>query len=230
MSPLAKWWWWSLDYLSALAGQLRGVFMGTVPAAYDQGEELLPIVVLIPGVYERWSFLAPLASRLNSRGYRMLPVPALKGNRVAVSEGAEIVRTAISVRGPGRYVILGHSKGGLIGKAVLARGVAGAELIGMVAIATPFAGSAYARFLPGRTLRGLAPNDETILALTSDSAVNKRIVALQPRFDPHIPGERLLDGGAIVNLPASGHFRVLSRPGTAEVVAASIAQLGETAH
>lgn len=229
MNPLAKWLWWSLDYLAAIVGQLRGVFLRTVPEAYARGDESLPIAVLIPGVYERWSFLAPLASRLNALGYRVLAVTELKANRMAVNDGTEVVRAAISFRGTGRYVLVGHSKGGLIGKAVLAHGVPGAELIGMVAIATPFAGSAYARFLPGRTLRGLSPEDETIVALGGESAVNKRIIAIQPRFDPHIPGERTLDGGAIVNLPASGHFRVLGQQATITAVVSAIVQLSETA-
>ncbi len=190
MNPLAKWWWWLLDYVSALAGQFRGVLLRTVPAAYAQGDDALPIVVLIPGVYERWGFLATLAARLNSRGYRILAVTELKDNRVAVQAGAEIVRSVILAAGPGRYVIVGHSKGGLIGKAVLAAGVPDAVMVGMVAIATPFAGSAYARYMPGRTLRGLAPGDETILALAAEQTVNQRIIALQPRFDPHIPGNR----------------------------------------
>lgn len=228
MNPLAKGWWWSLDYVSAIVGQVRGALWRAVPAAYARGDETLPVVVLIPGVYERWGFLAALGARLNSRGYRVLPVTDLKDNRMPVRDGAATVTAAIAAHGPGRFVLVAHSKGGLIGKAVLSAGVPGAELVGMVAIATPFGGSVYARYLPGRTLRSLAPSDETILALRAHSSVNERIISVQPRFDPHIPGERTLDGGVVVTLQASGHFRVLARPDTVTAVVDGIERLQRT--
>ncbi|TQL48205.1 putative serine esterase DUF676 [Homoserinimonas aerilata] len=235
MNPLVKAWWWSLDYLSAIGGQLRGAFLRVVPEAYARGDDSLPAVVLIPGVYERWGFLATLAGRLNARGHRIVVIEGLRDNRMPVRDGADEVAAAIAAHGPGRYVLVGHSKGGLIGKALLARaeadpaaaGLRGVELIGMVAIATPFAGSAYARYLPGRTLRGLAPADETIVALARAEAVNRRIVSVLPAFDPHIPGERTLGGGSTtVTLRASGHFRVLRQEATIAAVVEGIDSLG----
>src|SRR5690606_20373764 len=97
----------------------------------------------------------------------ILVVDSLRDNRMPVRDGAEEVARAIGAHDATRYVLVGHSKGGLIGKAVLARGVEreGVVLDGLVAIATPFAGSTYARFMPGRTLRSLSPGDETIVGL-----------------------------------------------------------------
>lgn len=225
MNPFAKWWWWTLDYVAAAVGQLRGWRLRVIPEAYSSGDASLPVVVLIPGVYERWGFLGTLAAALNSRGYRILVVPALKDNRIEVTAAASLVRSAIRDAGPDRYVIVGHSKGGLIGKAVLTAGVIGAKLVGLVAIATPFAGSAYARYLPGRTLRGLAPDDATIAALASELDANRRIISIQPRFDPHIPGDRTLEGAEVVTLAASGHFRVLGHHATVEAVVDALRRL-----
>ncbi|MEE6280977.1 esterase/lipase family protein [Georgenia sp. MJ170] len=225
MTAAATAWWWLLDYAWAVTGLLRGVLRRTPPARYDDGDDALPTVVLIPGVYERWAFLAPLADALNDRGHRILTVPALGANRLPVLGGARHVREAVDTDRAHRYVLVGHSKGGLIGKAVLTEDDDGGEVLGLVALATPFSGSRYARFLPGRTLRGLSPRDATIRALTDRADVNGRVVSLLPDFDPHVPGERALEGATIVRLPDAGHFRTVGRPATADAVARAIAAL-----
>lgn len=235
MNWIAKGWWWFLDYLWALRGQWRGVLRRRAPERFGDGDPALSTVVLIPGVYERWVFLAPLADYLNERGYRILTLPALRDNRMPVLAAAEATAAALIVDAQNsdaerRYVLLGHSKGGLIGKLLLSGALppGAAELapiVGLVAIATPFAGSRYARRLPSRTLRGLSPVDDTIRMLAEKAEVNARVVAIQPRFDPHIPGDRSLLGAENVVLRASGHFRILGRPETFRVVREAIERL-----
>lgn len=229
MSVIQRLWWWGLDYASALWGQLLGSGMRVVPAAYARGDEGLPTVVLLPGVYEPWGFLEPVARHLNSEGYRVLPVPELGRNRKSVDDSAAIVAMTLLSKGVTRCVIVAHSKGGLIGKSLLLTTPAGVEIIGMVAVATPFAGSSYATLLPGRTMRALAPHDPTILALGLAGQANSRIVSILPSFDPHIPGERFLVGGEVLTLRDAGHFRVLRRREAHEAISAAVARLSASA-
>lgn len=235
MNWVAKGWWWFLDYLWALRGQWRGVRRRRAPRRFREGDPALPTVVLIPGVYERWVFLAPLAEYLNERGHRILTLPTLRDNRMPVLNAAEataaaLVADAQSTDAERRYVLLGHSKGGLIGKLLLTGTLLSGTtelppIVGLVAIATPFAGSRYARRLPSRTLRGLSPVDDTIRMLAGNAEINARVVAIQPHFDPHIPGDRSLLGAENVVLRASGHFRILGRPETFRVVREAIERL-----
>jgi triacylglycerol lipase len=101
-----------------------------------------------------------------------------------------------------------HSKGGLVGKRLLAH----PRVDRLIAIATPFSGSVYANFLPGRTLREFRPTNDALLELAADVASNARIVSIYPSFDPHIPGGSALDGAVNIEIPTTGHFRILSDP------------------
>jgi hypothetical protein len=82
----------------------------------------------------------------------------------------------------------------------------------MLAIATPFGGSRYARRMPVRTLRAFSPDDPSIRALSAQADVNARIVSVYARFDPHIPEGSELPGAKNVPLDTGGHFRVLAHP------------------
>jgi hypothetical protein len=114
-------------------------------------------------------------------------------------------------------VLVAHSKGGLIGKRVMVS-PAGERVAGMVAVATPFAGSRWARFMIGRALRSFAPHDPVLLALAAELEVNERVTAVYPRFDPHIPETGHLVGATNIELPLSGHFRPLGDHTLVELV------------
>jgi hypothetical protein len=79
----------------------------------------------------------------------------------------------------------------------------------MVAVCTPFAGSVYARRLPSRVLRELAPGSPTTRRLQAYREVDARITTVSGVFDPHIPGGSTLPGARNVVLDDGGHFRLL---------------------
>jgi hypothetical protein len=116
-----------------------------------------------------------------------------------------------------------HSKGGLIGKHLML-GASGNRITRMIAIATPFAGSVYANYLPTRTLRAFRPSDETIVMLGEGITANERIVSIYPRFDPHIPAGSFLAGARNIELPVAGHFRILSDPRLLHEVQTNLAE------
>ncbi|WP_394940209.1 esterase/lipase family protein [Psychromicrobium sp. YIM B11713] len=225
-----------VDYLSAGWWQLRAGLHRVTLESLLPGADSGPLIVLLPGVYEPWRFMLPLARALQSRGYRVVPVPGLGHNRRPVAEAAQVVESvldelaecAAAEGGRARVVFLAHSKGGLIGKQLLVQQVRTPQrrphlrLLGMVAIATPFAGSRYASRFLGRTLNEFGLKHQTILELQAHAEVNSRIVSVLPRFDPHIPGDRSLAGAREILLKASGHFKVLAEQETLEAIVEGI--------
>ena len=224
---------WARDYVAATRGQLRGFMRRTTPfevAAPAGGAT----VVLLPGVWERWRYLEPLARRLAARGLGVRAVPALGWNLAPFVDAVPLVRAAIDDL-HGDVVLVAHSKGGLTGKQVLvdwARdAIAGVtpssvRLVGLVAVATPFAGSRRARLLPWwRSLTELRDDSPALVSLAAETAANARIVELVPSWDPHVPTHAPLDGGEVVRLRVAGHFSSVDAPETFEQVVAAIERL-----
>lgn len=213
MRQIGHLFWWWLDYLYAGWQQARSVFRRRQPASFAAGDAALPAVVLLPGVYETWLFLEPLAKRLNARGHRVFAVPELSFNRMPVLRSAEVVAAAITrlaeQHGIGEIILLAHSKGGLIGKQLMLGEGGTTPVVGMVAIATPFSGSSYAQYFPSSTLRAFSPLDETLQLLQTQQQVNAHIVSIYSEFDPHIPAKSSLVGATNIELPLAGHFVLL---------------------
>jgi alpha-beta hydrolase superfamily lysophospholipase len=210
--------WWVQDYAYALVWQLRAFVDRTDADSFRSGAGA-PIVVL-PGVYETWRFLQPLIATLHERGHPVHVVDPLRDNRRPVEEGAAHVVEYLVANDLDDVIIVAHSKGGLIGKHVMAFGEGADRVRGMVAIAAPFGGSGYARFMLSRSLRTFSPRDATIRRLAGESALNARIVSVYARFDPHIPEGSALAGARNVELDTGGHFRILADPRVLAEVAA----------
>lgn len=201
---------WAGDYAYAIAAQARGALDRADPTVFRTGH-LTPVVVL-PGIYESWHFMRPLIAALHDRGHPVHVVDALRRNGRPITESAVAVVEYLREQDVRGAVILAHSKGGLIGKQAMISGATPAHVTAMLAVATPFAGSRYARYFVNSALRGFSPQDATIRALLLETAIDARIVSVYGRFDPHIPGGSALPGGRNVVLDTMGHFRVLEDP------------------
>lgn len=201
--------WWLLDYAYAARWQLRSIFNRTDPKSFASGDKV-PVVVL-PGVYESWKFMQPLIEELHRRGHPVHVVETLRRNRRPVEDAAAHVNAYLRVAGLRDAVLVAHSKGGLAGKLVMV-GPEADRVVGMLAVATPFSGSRYARMIPGRTLRAFSPAHPSIRAIARHLTVNARVVSVFGRFDPHIPEGSELVGARNVRLDTGGHFRILAHP------------------
>ncbi len=210
--------WWLADYAYAAYWQTRATLDRTDAQAFRTGDGVP--VVIIPGVYETWRFMQPLITTLHARGHPVFVVDKLRHNRRPVPEAAAVVAAFLESEDLDDVVLVAHSKGGLAGKLVMS-GAAGARVRAMVAVATPFGGSRYARLFLIPSIRSFSPSDPGILELARNVAVNERIVSIFGQFDPHIPESSELDGARKnVRLDTGGHFRVLADPRViAEVVA-----------
>jgi hypothetical protein len=206
------------DYPNAI--RMRGLGLpARVPASYAAGSARP--VVLIPGVYERWQFLRPLADALSARGHPVHVIPELGINTRAIPASGRRVLAALAARDLRGVALVAHSKGGLIGKAAMLEDTDG-RIDRLVAVATPFSGSRMAFYTVVPALRAFRPSHPVIRRLVGERAVNARITSIQPAFDPHIPEGGDIDGGTNVRLDVVGHFRVLEDPAAIAAVIAAV--------
>ncbi len=209
MNPLHKAGVWALDYAYAAYWQVREAVFRADALQYATATDGRVPVLLLPGVYETWQFMRPIADRMHRRGHPVHVVTGLGRNRGSVDASAALVSDYLEEHDLRDVVIVAHSKGGLIGKFVMLRHDPEGRVASMVAVSTPFSGSRYARYLPIRSLRAFSPKDAITLMLAGNEDVNARIVSVFGPFDPHIPGGSSLPGARNVLLDSSGHFRVL---------------------
>lgn len=214
-------WWRALDYAYVLARQAESALRRGGADAYLEGSTP-PDVVLVPGVYESWQFMRPVAGLLHGHGHAVHVLPALGYNIGPIPAAAAVLGAYLRSRDLRDVVVVAHSKGGLIGKRAMLREDPDGRIRSMVAINTPFAGSAYARFLPLASLRVFRPDDASLLELAAEQAVNERITSVYAPWDPHIPGGSVLAGAANVELATPGHFRPLADPRLERVLLAAV--------
>ena len=169
-------------------------------------------VLLLPGVYETWEFLRPVARRVNALGHPVHVVPDFGHNRGTIPEMARRAQRHLDEEDLTGVIVIAHSKGGLIGKHMMVTDDAHGRVARLIAVNTPFGGSRYARFAIRRTLREFAPTGVTLAALAGRRESNARTVSIYSAEDPVIPGGSELVGATNIRLPVIGHFRVLSSP------------------
>lgn len=190
-------------------------------------------VVLLPGILENSTYLAPLGGFLAARGHPVHVVDTLGWNISNVDESVERCLAFLREDDIHGAVLVAHSKGGLIGKALLLDPRLGDGAIALVAVATPFAGSTFGGPLQRmplvqRTPLGLfMPTSQELSRLAQESEVNSRIASLAPEWDQMIPGGSHLDGATNVILKHRGHFRSVDDPAVWEQVHVHVHKMAE---
>jgi len=199
----------------------------THPDALADGDGV-PIV-LLPGIWESWRYLLPLARRMHALGHPVHPLPGLGWNGRPLEDSLERARAGLEALGLERPVLVAHSKGGLIGKILLVDALAAdpdRAPRGLVAVCTPFGGSRLSWRVFTRTPLGLfAPTGAAIVALAAERAVNSRIVSVASAWDEMIPDGSFLPGAHNITLRLPGHFRPVADPGTARLVHEQVERL-----
>lgn len=204
---------WLLDYLYAGYWQARAVLRpGSDRDLLNGSDPHAAPVLLIPGIWETWQFLLPVAEHLHRAGHPVHAISGIGYNRGTVSAMSTLVSAYLAEADLHGVIVLAHSKGGLIGKHIMSASPEASRVKRMIAISTPFSGSVYARFAPIRSLRAFSPRDAGLLKLAENLTVNARIVSIYSFFDPHIPEGSHLDGAVNIKLATAGHFRLLGDP------------------
>ena len=186
---------WLLDYCYLAYWMVRGVFSRSTPdqLLHPPSGSGVPIL-LIPGVYENWRFMQPIAAHLYSAGHPVYVVDKLGYNTGAVEAMAKIVSENLESLELHDVVVIAHSKGGLIAKHALANPDTSHRVRHVIAINTPFSGSRYANLFLMPSVRMFMPTGLMITQLALNSAINSHISSLYSVFDPHIPETSQLAG------------------------------------
>lgn len=244
---------WLVDYVHLLRGGVAMYVHREPPKHYL--DFILPhksAVILLPGFLEKWGFMKTLGDYISLHGHPTYIVPNLGYNITDIPSGAKTVRLIILQALPkighhlpnvhasaklihdllNKYdieqaVFVAHSKGGLVGKYYLIHLNQDKRVRGMVAIATPFAGSALAKLVPHSSFQELAAGNAIIQDLEKNLTVNSQIISIYPKFDNHIwtPGASYLEGGENIEVSISGHHKVLFDKQTKELVLKCIDKL-----
>ena len=216
-----------LDMVAAGAATLR---RAVAPQHEVSDCSTIPVIIL-PGVLEPWRYLLPVGKYLARQGHPIHYVPSLGFNLKDLTRSAEAVLELIEEQDLSDVVLVAHSKGGLIGKTVLA---SDDRVLGMVSVSTPFAGSPLGgvlQKLPGarRTPFGMFfPGSPVLLSLAEQQEVNRRIISLAPAWDQVTPPESMrLPGAANRALTSSGHFRPIRDARTWQIIHDGLHELAE---
>lgn len=202
---------WALDYMYIVRRMVHGFFLRDDPSRLlvSSGTQKSPII-LIPGVYENWQLLWPVAQRLFEHGHPVHVLEGLGYNTGTIPDMARIVAQYIEEKDVHDAIIVAHSKGGLIAKYALGGYGLMPRIRHAIAINTPFSGSKYAYLFLVPSIRTFAPKGPVVTALAKNMDVNAHITSLYSEFDPHIPEKSYLPGAENIELPLIGHFRPLS--------------------
>ena len=174
------------------------------------------LALAVPGAWDSWHFMEPLAKALESRRVRVHFVPELGHHLMSVAEAAPLVARALEgvmEEAAGRpVVVIGHSKGGIVGLRVLAERIARnvVQPIGLVALSTPFGGSAWADRTRLGAVRELRLTSEVVAQVRKDAGSGVRIVSVRPQRDPHVTSQFVPALASRLRIRSAGHFQTLS--------------------
>lgn len=179
-------------------------------------------IILLQGYGNKWEFISKLGDHLSRQGHPIHVVPGLKNNLFDIPTSAHIVRDHIERENINNAIIVAHSKGGLIGKYVLAYLNEDNRVRGMVSIGTPYSGTAITQFLRWKKNTQEFDLDSKIVAdLQNHNEVNHKIISIYPKHDDlvwHKKGSYLEGALDNIKLNERGHRRPLfSKTGHSKV-------------
>ncbi|MBI2054717.1 MAG: hypothetical protein HYT39_01305 [Candidatus Sungbacteria bacterium] len=152
-----------------------------------------------------------LGDPVSLRGHPVYVILKLGLNTKSIPDSAHIVRELILEKNLRDVVLLAHSKGGLIGRHILAYHNKDDRVRKMIAIGTPFAGSKIVRAMFSRSLRELDPESQTVREMHAEIHANSKIVSIYSVFDNHVwPHESaILPGAKNIKVEVPGHHRIV---------------------
>jgi triacylglycerol lipase len=172
-------------------------------------------VVLVPGYCCNSAMWFDLARDLKEAGRTVATVdldwPFADIDRLADNLDEHIMRVK-ALTGASKVLLVGHSMGGLVARARLARR-GGDDVVGLITLNTPHHGSELARFAPGPSGRQMRPDSEWLAALNAKESPVPVHVFWSGRDEFVSPPESArIDGAVEICAPLCGHVSVLSEP------------------
>lgn len=204
--------YWIVDYCYLLLGKMLMYIYKDPPKHYlDYVVIGKNPVILIPGNSNKWGFLKKLADFISRLGHPVYIPHRLGLNLFDIPTSAKIVRRVIDENKLEKVILIGHSKGGIVGKYFLAHENKDNKISRLIAIAAPFSGTNIVNRLPYKSFKELSPKSEIIQELESNSKVNSKIVSIMPEFDNHVWSEKgsRLEGALNITVPIKGHHKIV---------------------
>ena len=220
---------WVQDYVFALNKQSHAFIFRQPPKHYlGYVTEHQSPIILIPGIYEKWHFLKAIADPLSLAGHPVYVVKSLGYNLQSIPDSAAIIRALIDAENLQNITIIAHSKGGLIGKWLLAFQNQDKRIRKLITVATPFSGSRIVKYVPHAPAKEIHPDSDVIVKLQSENSVNPDIVSICGTSDGHLWPETSchLEGAQNVKVAAHGHHQVLAHPETLQCIHEEIHENG----
>lgn len=204
---------WIKEIAYMLSHRVVTYFVHTPPKHYLEHalDGKVPVIIL-SGLSGRWAFMKKIGDHISLLGYPVYIVPKLSNNFGDIPTSAKKVREVIEENNLKKIVIVAHSKGGLIGKYLLLHEDPEKRIKGVIAIATPFHGSALGKLIPHSAFRELSHESEIIKYLEEHPQVNNKIVSIIPSYDNiiwHPEGSYLEGAMDNIKLEVAGHNLVL---------------------
>ena len=177
-------------------------------------------IVLIPGILQRWNIFRHLIPILNINNYSVWTVKDLKRNIMSIEETAKLVTQTINENNLLNVVLIGHSKGGLVGKYVLDYLNTDGRVKKVIAIGVPFHGTKMAYKFFSKGYKELRPNSEIVSELFTQKNFNGKITSIYTEFDGTIvpSNSAVLEGAKNIKVNIWGHQRMLFNKVTEEII------------
>lgn len=204
--------YWIIDYFYLFVGKLVMHVYRNPPKHYlNYVIEGKNPIILIPGIANRWGFLKKLGDSISLRGHPVHVVRELNLNLFDIPASAKIVRKIIDENNLKKIIIIGHSKGGLIGKYLLIHNNIDNRIIGLITIGAPFSGSILAKNSPRKSSKDLIPESAMLRTLSSHKEVNVKIISIMPAFDNHVWHRKgsYLEGATNITVLTKGHHKIV---------------------
>jgi triacylglycerol esterase/lipase EstA (alpha/beta hydrolase family) len=193
-------------------------------------------VILLHGYIANRGYFRPLVRRLEARGIAPIFVPTASGvfypiERYADELHRHVERVAAGTGQP-RMVLVGHSMGGLVARAYVAKHGA-ARVARVVTLGSPHRGSWLACLGPGANAREMLPGSAFLAELERHEAQAGSPVAASI-YSPHdnmvMPqAAARVEGARNVSIPGLGHISMLASPRVVQALLAELAEGGAAA-
>lgn len=170
-------------------------------------------VVIIPGIFGRWSFMRPVTDTLSLAGHPVYVIKRLRNNLLDIPTSSKIVSSFIKNHNLKDVILVTHSKGGLIARYLIEYHDPKNKIAGVIALAAPFSGSSMVKLVPKNALLELLPDSVIITKLQSNKKFNKKIISIIPKYDNHVWSEKgsWLEGALKnIKVDVSGHHKIIS--------------------
>ena len=190
-------------------------------------------VILLHGYLANRGYFHPLVRRLEARGIAPVFVPTASGVLYPIERYADElhghIERIVAATGQARVVLVGHSMGGLVARAYVAKH-GPARVARVVTLGAPHHGSWLARLGPGANAREMRPGSAFLVDLERREAQARSPVAASI-YSPHdnmvMPqASSRVEGARNIALAGLGHIAMLGSPRLAEALLAELTQAG----